>query len=119
MFVVEITFIVFSLYLRVFFVKESKQPTTNNQPNCRGVAGYGTTVAKQWPNVVLDICGFCGMEAAELVEAMDEELEAKSGEIWQRCVFVPPYFSDVYKGILLIHFHSKTKFHLIEFHELC
>lgn len=79
MFVVEITFIVFSLYLRVFFVKESKQPTTN--PSGRGVAGYGTTVAKQWPNVVLDICGFCGMEAAELVESMDEELEAKSGEI--------------------------------------
>ena len=33
-------------------------------------------MAKQWPNVVLDICGFCGMEAAELVESMDEELEA-------------------------------------------
>ena len=71
---VEITFIVFSLYLRVFFCK--RKQATNNQPNCRGVAGYGTTVAKHWPNVVLDICGFCGMEAAELVEAMDEELEA-------------------------------------------
>eukprot|EP00438_Fugacium_kawagutii_P031453 Skav200801 [mRNA] locus=scaffold2549:110234:126491:- [translate_table: standard] len=33
---------------------------------------YGRALAQGWPRVVVDACGLCGLEAAELVEAMDD-----------------------------------------------
>ena len=85
-----------SLYIYVFFfVKESKQPTTNQiAGGSRLWYNCGQTMAQRCPRHLWLLWNGSGR-----IGRIDGRGVGGRGEIWQRCVFVPPYFSDVYKGI--------------------
>ena len=41
---------------------------------------YGCALAQRWPGATVEVCGFCGLEAAEMLESMEvKEVEAHGG----------------------------------------
>lgn len=47
-----------------------------------GYVSYGCALAEGWPGAVVEVCGFCGLEAAEMLESMEvREVEDACGQV--------------------------------------